>query len=206
MQVHEKDEDTLLMARVTGGDTGALCALMDRWQVPLGSFVFRYVQNREASKEIVQECFVRLYEARERFDSSMRFSSWLFKIAANLCKNYYRWRSRHPEDSGLDENCVEFEGLAARDESSPAEQSSRSDDAELVREAVAAMPHALKTALILHYFENMSYAEIAHALGCSQRGVETRLYRARAILARRMGIASRENGNAGRMFIMSGLQ
>ncbi|MBN1403847.1 MAG: sigma-70 family RNA polymerase sigma factor [Opitutales bacterium] len=200
MQAHEPDGDALLMVRVAGGDTQALCTLIENWQAPLGNFVYRYVQNREATQELVQETFVRLYEARTRFDGNMKFSSWLFKIASNLCKNYYRWRSRHPESLGIDESfsCdADRVGGARREDSSPAEQSEQNDDAVMLERAVNEMPHQLKTALLLYYYENMSYKEIASALGCSPRGVETRLYRARAWLSKRLAAEANACSSAG---------
>jgi len=189
MQVHDPDGDAQLMERVAKDDTEALCILMDRWQAPLGGFVYRYVQNAEAAKELVQETFVRLYEARARYNTDMRFSSWLFKIASNLCKNYFRWKSRHPENLGWDEstsvNCTAMPD-ALRDDTDPSEITSRMEDIATLEKAVANMPHPLKVALLLYYYDGMSYKEIAHTLGCSSRGVETRLYRARAWLEKRL--------------------
>ncbi|MFA5257356.1 MAG: RNA polymerase sigma factor [Opitutales bacterium] len=189
MLEHEPDDDAHLMVRVADGDTDALCSLIERWQAPLGSFVYRYVQNREATQELVQETFVRLYEARARYDSKMRFSSWLFKIASNLCKNYYRWRSRHPESLGWDEStCMECGASpnAMQDDEDPAEINSKREEIAVLERAVASMPHPLKVTLLLYYYESQSYKDIAHTLGCSVRGVETRLYRARAWLAKRL--------------------
>jgi RNA polymerase sigma-70 factor (ECF subfamily) len=196
MQEHEHNDDAILMARVTEGDTDALGQLIDRWQAPLGSFIYRYIQNREAAQELVQETFVRLYEARERYNPDMRFSSWMFKIASNLCKNYHRWRSRHPEDLGWDESSessMDAAPEAMRDEADPCEAAARREDVAELQKAVANMPHPLKTALLLHYYEDMSYKDIATTLGCSPRGVETRLYRARAWLSKKLGVASRES-------------
>lgn len=74
----------------------------------------------------------------------------------------------------------------------PCEAAARREDVVELQKAVANMPHPLKTALLLHYYEDMSYKDIATTLGCSPRGVETRLYRARAWLCKKLGVASRE--------------
>ena len=187
MPEHDTVEDSNLMLLVAQGDKDALCKLMDRWEAPLSRFVYRYVQNRDAACELVQETFVRLYEARSRFDGDMRFSSWIFKIAANLCKNYYRWRSRHPEDMVWDEQCENTAAAApdaVRGEADPAARAEISEDVARLRDAIAAMPHPYKVTLLLYYYQNQSYKEIADALGCSERGVETRLYRAKAWLGK----------------------
>ena len=190
MQEHDPAFDVELMARVAKGDKEALCSLMQRWEAPLGGFIYRYVQNREATSELVQETFVRLYEARARFRTDMRFSSWLFRIAANLCRNYHRWRCRHPEDMAWDEACEAVNAPApgvSRDEDDPACAAERVEDIRRLKDAISDMPHDLRTALLLHYYEDMSYRDIAQTVGCSERGVETRLYRAKAWLAKAFG-------------------
>ncbi len=210
MQDNEQVDDAVLMQRVAAGDTAALCVIIDRWQVPLGNFIRRYVQNHEAAQELVQETFVRLYEARARYDSNMKFSSWLFKIAANLCKNYYRWRSRHPECLGWDENLQGGEeaqhGMYSKDPT-PVEESERREDIAKLERAMCGMPHQLKTTLLLYYYESMSYKEIAHSVGCSARGVETRLYRARAWLAKKLCPGrSEKNAAETKLLFMHGIQ
>jgi len=183
MQAHDTLDDSVLMDRVAKGDKNALCELIDRWEKPLYGFVFRYVQDREAVKELVAETFIRLYGARDRFDSSKKFSSWLFKIASNLCKNYCRWKKRHPEDVVLDESC---ETLASPDvpgvDDDPSRKLVARENLLLLKRAIDSMPHVLKTALILYYYQDLGYKDVAAAIGCSERGVETKLYRARAYL------------------------
>jgi len=208
MQAHETVDDSQLMIRVATGDKDALCKLIDHWEKPLGSFIYRYVQNREATCELVQETFVRIYEARDRFKRDMKFSSWLFKIASNLCKNYYRWRSRHPEDLIGDDEIEPSSDCAcdlSRPDEDPSEILSRREDAAKIEELVGSMPHQLKVALLLHYYQDLSYKEIAATIGCSERGVETRLYRARAWLSKQL-----EHGNeekcCHRFFAFTGLR
>lgn len=209
MPEHEKVDDCQLMIRVAAGDKEALCKLIDVWEKPLGSFIYRYVQNSEATCELVQETFVRVYEARGRYKSDMKFSSWLFKIASNLCKNYYRWRTRHPEDP-MGEDSDEATSNAAvsdlaRTEADPSEVLSRREDAARVAALVESMPHHLKVALILYYYQDLSYKEIAESIGCSERGVETRLYRARAWLYKALENPEPEKGIS-RFFAFTGLR
>jgi RNA polymerase sigma-70 factor, ECF subfamily len=187
MPEHDTVEDSTLMLQVARGDKDALCKLMDKWEAPLGGFIFRYVQNREATCDLVQETFVRMYDARARYNGDMHFSSWIFKIASNLCKNYYRWRSRHVEDTVWDEeceNCATPATSTVREEADPALAAVCTEDVTRIKQAVAAMPHQLKAALLLYYYQDLSYKEIAAALGCSERCIETRLYRAKAWLGK----------------------
>lgn len=178
------------MTSLACGDDSALGLLIDRWQRPLLSFTYRYVLDHDAAHELTQETFVRLYQSRGRYKPGHKFSSWVFKIASNLCKNYFRWKTRHPEHN-LDDELQAAGPLpeALLDNAdNPAGAAERGDDARRVAAAVEAMPHGMKVTVLLHYYEGQSYREIASVIGCSERGVETRLYRARAWLAERLNV------------------
>ncbi|MBC2607630.1 RNA polymerase sigma factor [Pelagicoccus albus] len=180
----ESNQDGELMRGLIAGTPGALEKIIEYWERPLFSFVFRYTQNEFAAREIVQETFIRIYQKRERFDFSYPMSSWVFTIAANLCKNRARWRRRHPEVSlegekrGGENESGLIEFLPA-DAETPHHILERQEDLKALKDAVMSLPHDLRTAVLLHHYQEMSYKEIAEVVGCSPRGVETRLYRAR---------------------------
>jgi RNA polymerase sigma-70 factor, ECF subfamily len=184
------DPDAELMIRLLEGDDLALNQLMDRWQKPLVSFILRYTGNEVDSIEIAQETFVRLYHNRSRFNFKSKFSTWLFTIATNLARNRARWHKIH--------QTVPLESVNDADESLgedfciPIEQTTlalveRAEMAHLVQEAIQKLPHDLKTAILLHEYEEFSYDRIAGILGCSPKAVETRLYRARKLLRKKLG-------------------
>ena len=158
---------------------------MERWQKPLHSFILRYVGNHRDSIELAEETFVRVYQHRNRFNFKSKFSTWLFTIATNLCRHHTRWRKRHPTIS-LDE--VSDENLFISAEEIPSVQASRTELAKLVKGEIEKLPHDLKTAILLFAYEYLSYAEIGEILGCTPKAVETRLYRARKLLAKRLAV------------------
>jgi RNA polymerase sigma factor (sigma-70 family) len=175
--------DAVCMDRLRGGDDRALNELMDRWEKPLTTFLFRYTGNEAAAIDLAQETFVRVYEHRHT-QRGGSFSAWLFSIAANLSKNHARWKARHPTVSlNLDgENVRDFPSPAA----SPCEEAAREEIAAAVREAVQELPHDLKTVTLLFEYQEQSHSEIAAALGCTPKAVETRLYRARQLLREKL--------------------
>ena len=178
-------EDVECMLRLKSGEDTALNELMTRWQKPLVSFILRYGGNEQDALDLAQETFVRVFESRERYEPRSKFSTWLFTIATNLCRNQARWRERHPtvtlhatgedEDSGLEST------LPATGDT-PADSAEREDLASAVREAIQTLPHDLKTAVLLFEYQEQGYEEIAATLRCSPKAVETRLYRARQLL------------------------
>ena len=184
METPESD-DAEAMARLRAGDDCALNELMSRWQQPLAAFLFRYTGQETTAIDLAQETFVRVYENRHRYRGG-QFSSWLFSIAVNLAKNHARWQSRHPAIS-LDALEEESAGHQLRaDTVSPSEAADSAERAEAVRDAVQALPHDLKTVTLLFEYQEQSHNEIASALGCSPKAVETRLYRARQILREKL--------------------
>ena len=178
-------DDVQCMARLQKGEDTALNELMARWQQPLVSFILRYTGNAEDALDLAQETFVRVFESRDRYEPRGRFSTWLFTIATNLCHNQARWRARHPtvtlHGSGEDDDAGLESTLPAPGDT-PAAAAERRDLARAVRAHVQALPHDLKTVVLLFEYQDRGYEEIAAALGCTPKAVETRLYRARQIL------------------------
>ncbi len=179
------DTDTETMLRLKGGDDLALNELMIRWQTPLVSFILRYTGNEQDALELAQEAFLRVFENRDHYEPRSKFSTWLFTIATNLCHNLARWRERHPtvtlHGSGEDDAHGIEDTLPAPGDT-PSESAERSDLASAVRQHIQALPHDLKTAVLLFEYQDLGYEEIAAALGCTPKAVETRLYRARELL------------------------
>jgi RNA polymerase sigma-70 factor (ECF subfamily) len=182
---HPHNDNSDLIALQNGDDT-ALNRLMERWQKPLFAFAWRYLRNSADAHDLVAEVFVRLYQQKARLEQDTRLSSWLFTILANLCHNHHRWRRRHPAVS-LDASDDASESMPLRDSvahDSPAPNSTaeQTEAMDALAAAVDRLPHDLKTTLLLHHYEHLGYREIGRITGCSERGVETRLYRARQYL------------------------
>jgi RNA polymerase sigma factor (sigma-70 family) len=165
-----------LMLRLQNGDDRALDLLMNRWQVPLRRFLYRWLHNDADALDFAQETFVRVYRHRERFRPGAKFSTWLFAIALNLCRNHARKIKTRPTVP-LD-RAPETEA----DEGAPNDNLLDVEKTAAVRHAVDALPEPLKTATLLCEYEDLSLAEAAVAAGCSAKAIETRLYRARGLL------------------------
>lgn len=181
------DADCLSALRL--GDDRALDALLSRWQQPLFAFAWRYVHNTADAQDLVAETFVRLYHHREKLRPDTRLSAWLFTTLTNLCHNQHRWHRRHPNVS-LDESPEAggpsgIEHLASK-EPSPSDQLELNERQTALRRAIHELPHDMKSALLLHYYEQLSYREIATILGGAERGIETKIYRAKQRLREKL--------------------
>jgi RNA polymerase sigma-70 factor (ECF subfamily) len=177
------------MERLMAGHDAALNDLMDRHATPLFHFLCRMLGNENDANDLAQETFVRVFRARASFRSGEKFSTWLYTIAANLARNHFRWRSRHPEVS------LEAEapgtgqtpgGVILAGDRAPNEQVLAAERAGAVRAAVGRLPEDLREAIVLCEWEERSVAEAAAILETTPKAVESRLYRARQILRERL--------------------
>lgn len=166
------------------GEDLALNRLMARWERPLLAFAWRYLQNSADAHDLVAETFVRLYQQRLRLRPDTKLPAWLFTTLGNLCHNQHRWRRRHPgvsldvvgeERTPVNGHAVELAAATA----APDVALDRHEALAALAAAIDRLPHELKTAVLLHHYEQLSYRAIGEIAGCSERGVETRLYRAR---------------------------
>jgi RNA polymerase sigma-70 factor (ECF subfamily) len=185
------DPDVRLMLAFRDGDETALAALYRRWAARLLRYLERIVKEPAVAEELLQDTFIRVLDARERYAPEARFSTWLFHIARNLaCNELARSRSRHPHvstDAGED-----FHGetsprlvLVSSGPAPDDHADARREHARFER-ALATLPERQQTALWLAVVEGQSYEEIASVLGSSVQSVKNLVHRARATLADRM--------------------
>jgi RNA polymerase sigma-70 factor, ECF subfamily len=155
--------DEALIAAVADGDGRALEELCRRWERPLFQFIHRHTGGRDV-EDLYQETWLRVVRAARRFDPKRRFSTWLFQIALNLCRDWHRRPPPEPADPG------DVDALAGTEPSPDA-----SIDA---RRLLAALPEPQRSAVILRYYHDLGEDEVADILGCPRGTVKSRLHHA----------------------------
>jgi len=190
--MEENDPDDWAFARRAAmGDERAYSVLIERYQGPVHGFVFRSVGEEETAKDLTQEVFVKAWFALERVQERARFSTWLFQIAANLCRDHAKSKStrnarvtnpilRESEDGRREERDFPHPGMA------PDNQAQMNETMASLNREIAALPVELREAFILGAIDQLPHKEIASILGISPKAVEARVYRARKILAERL--------------------
>jgi len=180
----EEDSDLIAMARLARGDEEALDELMARWTPRLGNYLQRFTGSEADAMDLLQETFLAVYRARERYRPSARFSTWVFGIARNLARQKWRWRRRHPEVAwDAEQQQADPRWLS---EETPYSELKAAERAAEVRQAVLSLPSLLREAIILSEYEDLPHAEIARILRCSPKAVETRIYRAKKVLREKL--------------------
>lgn len=156
------------------GDDDAFRFLVERHQQRVHRLCFHCLGNEEDAREACQDTFVRAYRALPRFAPRARLSTWLHRIALNLCRDRLRRRRHTMPIDGL-----EFPCRSAR----PDEAVMGAADLAKLTRGLAALPPRLYQVIVLSTLEGLSHAECAAIMKCSTRAVEGRLYRARRLLA-----------------------
>lgn len=177
------------MGRLAAGHDAALNDLMERHAAPVFHFLCRMVGNEDDANDLAQETFVRVFRARASFRSGEKFSTWLYTIAANLARNHFRWRSRHPNvplDPVTESGEPTPVATLASAGPTPGDAAVSSERAAAVRRAVGALPEEMREAIVLCELEERTLADAAVILGVTPKAVESRLYRARQILRTRL--------------------
>jgi RNA polymerase sigma-70 factor, ECF subfamily len=167
--------DEELVEAFRRGDLSAFDGLVARWERKIRGAVHRILGNEEEARDVCQEAFLKAYRALDSFKSEARFSSWLYQIALNLCRDRLR-RRRGRTMVSLDE--VEQAGapLAARRPSAH-DLVEAGDLARTVATAIAALPEEQQEVIILKEYQELTFAQIAEVLGLPASTVKTRLYR-----------------------------
>jgi RNA polymerase sigma-70 factor (ECF subfamily) len=172
--------DEELMLRCKGGDVNAFELLVSRHQDAVMNFIYHTIGDYHRAEDLCQETFIRVFRNARNYRSKDKFKSWLFKIAANLCRNELRYRRRHPSDSL--ERILETEGgcdIFVDSSPMPDELYERKERAMLVRRAIENLPENQRLAIVMREYESLRYDEIAYALGCSVSAVKSIIHRAR---------------------------
>ena len=178
--------DDELVAKSVGGDAESFNQLILRWERPIYALAYRVIGREEDARDVCQETFLRAFRALPGFKGQAKFSSWLYRIALNLCRDWIRRQRRAPVmqmPEGVDPG-----ELAA--ERGPVESIEdlvgRRQLTEVVEQAMALLPEEQRTAIILKEYHGMTFQEIADMQGCPLSTVKTRLYQGLTVVRRHL--------------------
>ena len=163
------------------GDREAFRALYDTYKDRVYSIAYYFFHaDADAASEVTQQVFLKLMREMTRFRGDAAFSTWLYRLVVNACVD----RSRSRRRDAVGEDPAVLDRMATHP--SHEEFFARREVAESVQHAIAALPGKLRAAILLRYFEDLSYADMAAALNCSIGTVASRLSRGHRLLAKRL--------------------
>jgi RNA polymerase sigma-70 factor (ECF subfamily) len=168
-------EEAEWVRRSRSGDAGAFGRLVERYQSRLLNAVTRTVGRQVEAEDIVQEAFVRAFQAIDRFRQHSTFYTWLYRIAFNLVASTHRQR-RHLANPG---ETVPVEELEADETTNPEAHAEANEQRHRVQQAISELPETFRLPLVLRDVEGMNYGEIGEVLGVPIGTVKSRIHRAR---------------------------
>lgn len=183
------DPDLPLIRALRAGDDSALADLIRRHQEPLLHFVYRYLRNEAAARDVVQETFVRTYFKASKFEPRAAVRTWIYAIAVNLCRDEVRRRARRGSEVSVDELAGNERAPPVLTDPNPLpnEMAGRRDQFSALQAAIEELPRPLREALVLFALDERSQKEAAEILGTTPKTVELRVYHAKSRLRQMLG-------------------
>ena len=178
------ESDIELMLRVKRGDDGPFNELMRRHFKSVMNFIYRFTNDRDNSEDLAQEVFLRVYRSAKTYKPEAKFTTWLFKIATNLCITEFKYRNKEHTVS-LDD-ISNTEDLKDSKISSGFDLTYRNDMRKIIFDTLKTIPERERISIILCKYEGLSYDEVAEVIGCTVGAVKTYVHRGRLKLIERL--------------------
>ncbi|WP_206099015.1 RNA polymerase sigma factor SigW [Paenibacillus nanensis] len=170
------------------GDQQAFAELVDLYQDKLYHMAYRMLSNRQEAEDVVQDTFLRVYKNLDRFDETLKFSTWIYRIATNLCIDRLRKRK---QTYSLDAESQDYEGLDGysmipSDDRTPESELILSDTQRIIHQAMETLPPKYKSVMMLRYIQDLSLQEVGDILGMPVTTIKTRVHRGREFLRKKL--------------------
>ncbi len=190
------DADADLMLRVARGEADAFRTLVERFEKPAYNFFLRLTGNSEDAEDLTQELFVALFRTARKYRPEALFKSYFYRIASNMAASHMRKRKIRAASSIDAMMEGGFDVASQRHEDDPETSFDAREMRRRYEAALADLPREWRIAIELRAARELSYEEIAGAMGKSVAAVESILYRARERLAEEMGRQGGAEGDA----------
>lgn len=180
------DTDVIIVSRVRSGDIDSFETLVAAYQNKIFSFIYRMVMSVEDARDLTQEVFLQAFRSLETFRGNAKFSTWLYRIAANKTLDFLR---KNKSAGRLESIDVLGENVARAElpNNTPENIVLREEKIRKLRRLISGLPDKYRMTLVLFHYENLTYQQISDTLELPVKTVATRLYRAKLILRESLG-------------------
>jgi RNA polymerase sigma factor (sigma-70 family) len=174
----EQLTDEQLVDLIRQGDDEAYRFLIERHKHYIYTLVYRMVDHRETAEDLTQEVFIKLFRSLSLFRGEAKFTTWLYRLTANLVTDYRRSQKRKPHEAILDK----VKGWFGNRQEEPEAVALQREEQHTVQRLLAQLPDKYRLVLYLYHYKQLSYQEIADVTQLPIKSIETRLYRGKALL------------------------
>ena len=180
-----------LMARIAEGDEYAFETLVNRHQTSILNLIYRFIGDRAQAKDLAQEVFLRVWQAAKSYEPRAKFTTWIYRITANLCLNELKsarrkkWLQFLRSDGDYE---IQTEEAFPDGSPSPEDVLLAKERSRQISNALQSLPENQRMALVMKKYDDLSYQEIAQILACSVSAIESLLVRAKRNLKEKLKI------------------
>ena len=180
----KKDLDTQLMLCFKEGDQHAFQMLVKIYKVKIHNYCYRFCADRAVAEELTQEVFLRVYNAAPTYKPKAKFSTWLFRIATNICLNERRSQKDGKKVEYFDASDDRFQATRGKELQTslppdPREQLEFKEKEKFIRQSILDLPAKQRAAILLRLYHDFSYREISQQLNTTEGDVKTLIHRGR---------------------------
>lgn len=174
--------DVELIAKAISGREDGFEELVRRYQRPITNYVFRMLSDYDASLDVTQEVFIKVYNSLSRYSSEYKFSTWLYRIAHNAAIDYIRRRSPNQQSIETENKDGAYQLQIESPNPTPEQERERSEWRTEIEAVVKCLPSVYRELILLRHAQDMSYDEIAEITNLPLGTVKNRLFRAREMM------------------------
>ena len=175
------NEEQVWLDKARQGDKEAFGLLIGAYQTPVYNLAYRMLNNSGEAEEAAQEAFIRAYTRLESYNPEHKFSTWMLSITSNYCIDLIR--KRRALLLSIDEPLPAHPALQSEKSKGPESQMVTNEQQEMVQDLLQELPEDYRQAVVLRYWYEMSYDEIAEVMNTTVSAIKSRLFRARRLLA-----------------------
>lgn len=188
------ESDEVLIRRCRQGDERSFDILFDRYKGRIYTFILRFVKDQKVAEDVFQETFIRVFRKARHFRHQAKFSTWLYTIAANLCKDELKRRKRRPVFS-LDAPVAHEQGdgqlpsrlqVISDTSDGPRAEAQKRELSQVLRVALEELPENSRVVIELHVMHGLRYREVAEILACPVGTVQSRMHNAIQLLRKKV--------------------
>ncbi len=180
-------EEEIWLEKARNGNKEAFGKIIEAYQTPVYNLAYRMLNNSGEAEEAAQEAFIRAYTRLDSYNPNHKFSTWLLSITSNYCIDQIR--KRRALLLSIDEPLAPHPALMSDKDKAPESQLVHSQQQEMVQSLLAGLEPDYRQAVVLRYWHELSYEEIAEVMDTSVSAIKSRLFRARKQLAE-IGLAN----------------
>ncbi len=174
--------DVELIEKAISGREAGFEELVNRYQRQITSYIYRMLNNYDASLDVTQEVFIKVYNSLEKYSSDYKFSTWLYRIAHNAAIDYMRRNSVYQQSLDVESQDGSYQIQIESQQPNPEQERERSEWRTEIESVVKCLPTVYRELILLRHAQDLSYDEIAEVTGLPLGTVKNRLFRAREMM------------------------